>query len=50
VTELPTELVGLTPEQDEIVRTCRRFAAEEIRPIARAVDDADIEVPWEIWH
>ena len=47
VTELPTELLALSPEQEEIIRLCRRFAAEEIRPIARAVDEADVEVPWE---
>ena len=40
----------LTPEQEEIRRVCRDFAAREIRPIAAAVDEADIEVPWEIWH
>jgi alkylation response protein AidB-like acyl-CoA dehydrogenase len=40
----------LTPEQDEIRRVCRDFAAREIRPIAAAVDEADVEVPWEIWH
>jgi acyl-CoA dehydrogenase len=50
MTELPTELFGLTSEQDAVVSLCRRFAAEEIRPIARAVDDADVEVPWDIWY
>src|SRR4051812_28134421 len=40
----------LTPEQDEIRRVCRDFAAREIRPIAAAVDEADVEVPWDIWH
>jgi alkylation response protein AidB-like acyl-CoA dehydrogenase len=40
----------LTPEQEEIRRVCRDFAAREIRPISAAVDEADIEVPWEIWH
>ena len=48
--DLPTELFGLSPEQEAIVSMCRRFATEEIRPIARAVDDADIEVPWAIWY
>jgi alkylation response protein AidB-like acyl-CoA dehydrogenase len=48
--DLPTELLALSPEQEEIIRLCRRFAAEEIRPIARAVDEADVEVPWEIWN
>ncbi len=40
----------LTPEQEEIRRVCRDFAAREIRPISAAVDEADIEVPWDIWH
>jgi len=40
----------LTPEQEEIRRVCREFAAREIRPISAAVDEADVETPWEIWH
>jgi acyl-CoA dehydrogenase len=46
---LPTELVALTDEQEEIVRLCRQFARDEIRPVAREVDEADVLVPWEIW-
>jgi alkylation response protein AidB-like acyl-CoA dehydrogenase len=42
--------IDLTPEQEEIRRVCREFAAREIRPIAAAVDEADVEVPWSIWH
>jgi acyl-CoA dehydrogenase len=44
------ELVALSDEQREIQRTCREFAEREIRPNARAVDEADGEVPWEIWR
>jgi alkylation response protein AidB-like acyl-CoA dehydrogenase len=40
----------LTPEQEEIRRVCREFAAREIRPVSAAVDEADVEVPWEVWH
>ena len=40
----------LTPEQAEIRRVCRDFAAREIRPVSAAVDEADVEVPWDIWH
>jgi acyl-CoA dehydrogenase len=40
----------LTPEQVEIRRVCREFAANEIRPVSLAVDEADIEVPYEIWN
>ena len=40
----------LSPEQEEIRRVCRDFAAREIRPISAAVDEADIETPWEIFH
>ena len=40
----------LTPEQEEIRRVCRDFAAREIRPISAAVDEADTEVPWDVWH
>jgi acyl-CoA dehydrogenase len=44
------DLLELTDEQLEIQRTCREFAAREIRPISLAVDEADTEVPWEIWR
>jgi alkylation response protein AidB-like acyl-CoA dehydrogenase len=40
----------LTPEQEDIRRVCRDFAAREIRPVSAAVDEADVEVPWEVWH
>jgi len=47
---LPTELVPLTDEQRSIIDLCRSFGADEIRPAARAVDEADIETPWELWR
>jgi alkylation response protein AidB-like acyl-CoA dehydrogenase len=40
----------LTPEQREIQALCREFAANEIRPVAAEVDEADTEMPWEIWN
>jgi acyl-CoA dehydrogenase len=40
----------LTPEQEEIRRVCRDFAANEIRPISLEVDEADTELPREIWN
>ncbi|HEY6398840.1 MAG TPA: acyl-CoA dehydrogenase family protein [Solirubrobacteraceae bacterium] len=43
-------LVELTEEQLEIQRVCRGFAAREIRPASRQVDEADVEVPWELWR
>jgi alkylation response protein AidB-like acyl-CoA dehydrogenase len=48
--ELPTELVQLTDEQRAMLDLCRRFGAEQIRPQARAVDEADTEVPWPLWR
>jgi alkylation response protein AidB-like acyl-CoA dehydrogenase len=45
-----SELVALTDEQREIQRVCREFAAREIRPVSLAVDEADVELPWELWH
>ncbi|MDQ6817002.1 MAG: acyl-CoA dehydrogenase family protein [Actinomycetota bacterium] len=45
-----SSLVELTDEQLEIQRLCREFAAKEIRPISRQVDEADVQVPWEIWR
>jgi len=47
---LPTELIELTTEQKDILGLCRTFAEQRIRPIARAVDEADTEVPWDIWY
>jgi alkylation response protein AidB-like acyl-CoA dehydrogenase len=44
------DLFELTPEQREIQRVCREFAEREIRPVSLAVDEADTEMPWEIWH
>ena len=43
-------MIELTPEQEDIQRVCRDFAAREIRPIAAQVDEADTEVPWDTWH
>jgi acyl-CoA dehydrogenase len=40
----------LTPEQLEIQAVCREFAAREIRPISLAVDEADTQMPWEVWY
>src|SRR4029078_4046569 len=37
-------------EQEEIRRVCRDFAAREIRPISAAVDEADIDTTWELFH
>jgi acyl-CoA dehydrogenase len=42
--------LDLTPEQREIQRVCREFAAREIRPISLAVDEADVEFPHEVWR
>jgi acyl-CoA dehydrogenase len=42
-------VVSLTPEQEEIRRVCREFAANEIRPVSLEVDEADTELPREIW-
>jgi acyl-CoA dehydrogenase len=40
----------LTDEQRDIQRTCREFAAREIRPASLAVDEADVEHPAELWE
>src|SRR5579875_640722 len=45
-----SNLVALTDEQREIQSMCREFAAKEIRPISLAVDEADTEVPLEVWR
>jgi alkylation response protein AidB-like acyl-CoA dehydrogenase len=43
----PFELTG---EQREIQGMCREFAAREIRPVSLAVDQADTEMPWDVWR
>jgi len=43
-------LFELTAEQREIQAMCREFAEREIRPISLAVDEADTEMPWEVWR
>ena len=47
---LPTELCPLSPEQSDIVELTRAFARDEIRPQARAVDEADTVTPWDLWR
>ncbi|MEU8934321.1 acyl-CoA dehydrogenase family protein [Streptomyces sp. NPDC048409] len=44
-----TEPWPLTDEQRAIVELCRDFARNEIRPRARAVDEADVVTPVDIW-
>jgi alkylation response protein AidB-like acyl-CoA dehydrogenase len=44
-----SELIALTEEQRAIQQVCREFAAREIRPISLAVDEADTELPRELW-
>jgi acyl-CoA dehydrogenase len=43
-------VLELTDEQRAIQRVCREFAANEIRPISLSVDEADIELPREVWR
>ncbi|MEV0182743.1 acyl-CoA dehydrogenase family protein [Streptomyces sp. NPDC050625] len=50
MSDLPTELVPLSEEQRDIVELTRAFARAEIRPRARAVDEADVETPWDLWR
>jgi acyl-CoA dehydrogenase len=55
VPDLPTDLVPLTPEQEDVVSLCRRFAADVLRPNARAVDEEDNDAPgadtaWAVWQ
>ncbi|HEX5469162.1 MAG TPA: acyl-CoA dehydrogenase family protein [Gaiellaceae bacterium] len=45
-----SEPFGLSGEQREIQALCREFAQREIRPISQAVDEADTEMPWEVWY
>ncbi len=40
----------LTAEQEQFVEVAREFAAREIRPRGRAVDEADTESPLDVWE
>ncbi|RAG83961.1 acyl-CoA dehydrogenase [Streptacidiphilus pinicola] len=40
----------LTDEQRAIVALCREFARDEIRPRGREVDEADTEIPLDLWR
>jgi alkylation response protein AidB-like acyl-CoA dehydrogenase len=42
--------IDLSEEQREFVALARDFAAKEIRPRARDVDEADVESPLDLWH
>src|SRR5437870_9226374 len=44
---IPSEL---SAEQREVQALCRDFAARELRPVSAAVDEADTDVPWELWY
>jgi acyl-CoA dehydrogenase len=44
------DILELTAEQREIRDVCHDFAAREIRPVSREVDEADTQMPWEIWR
>jgi alkylation response protein AidB-like acyl-CoA dehydrogenase len=50
VSEVASKAFGLSDEQREIQALCREFARREIRPISQAVDEADTEMPWEVWY
>jgi alkylation response protein AidB-like acyl-CoA dehydrogenase len=39
----------LTDEQRQVVELCKEFAAQEIRPRARQVDEADVETPVDLF-
>ncbi len=49
MSSLPTDVYPLSAEQVAMVELCRDFAEREIRPRARAVDEADTETPWDLW-
>ncbi|MFN8126585.1 MAG: acyl-CoA dehydrogenase family protein [Candidatus Nanopelagicales bacterium] len=53
--DLPIELVSLTQEQHDVIALCRRYAADVLRPNARAVDEEDNTAPgadtaWAMWR
>lgn len=44
-----TDGIELSDEQREFVALAKEFAQKEIRPRARAVDEADTEAPMDLW-
>jgi acyl-CoA dehydrogenase len=50
VSKVASQPFGLSDEQREIQALCREFAQREIRPVSQAVDEADTEMPWEVWY
>ncbi|HVD65794.1 MAG TPA: acyl-CoA dehydrogenase family protein [Gaiellaceae bacterium] len=50
MSRVESEPFGLSNEQREIQALCREFAQREIRPISQDVDEADTEMPWEVWY
>jgi alkylation response protein AidB-like acyl-CoA dehydrogenase len=50
VSRVASEPFELSDEQREIQALCREFAKREIRPISQDVDEADTEMPWEVWY
>ena len=50
MSKVASEPFGLSDEQREIQALCREFAQREIRPISQAVDEADTEMPWDVWY
>ena len=47
---MAANLVELSVEQREVQRLCCEFAEREIRPVSLAVDAADTDMPWDVWH
>jgi alkylation response protein AidB-like acyl-CoA dehydrogenase len=44
------DAVELTGDQRQFLELVTEFAAREIRPVARAVDDAQVESPLDVWR
>jgi alkylation response protein AidB-like acyl-CoA dehydrogenase len=43
-------MISTTPEQTELIRVCRDFAANELRPRSAEYDTDAHEVPWQLWR
>ena len=50
VTQTAFQPFELSAEQRELRALCHAFAEREIRPVSRAVDEADTQMPWEVWY
>src|SRR5262249_18588491 len=46
----PAPMIELSDEQRALQELAHAFAERELRPVAREVDEADVEMRWDVWR